>query len=444
MISLIAVSVMSIFPLLFLKTGSFLEKNKLTFVHEARTVERDSAIDAMKQPPTTNQHLENFMENFMDAKLSINVTPKNYQQSDKITNPRDWIQPFVGRGFHGYKTRIDEKIRKFRNSTNHSMECSFPLYTGEFGYEIAGMIPWAYHTSQNGDCQVSTEGRPGTEYLYYFSKRHTIREHSGLSAPRQSGPLPKDGPLGENPHFGDDRFKKINNWTPPPYKVFFRNNDITLDKPLLIISNKYTMEWSKGPINHIPLDQLKEILTLATPHYHIVYNRFEDSRLQDRNEVKLGANIPPYNDKVMIKESFPSVVLFEELSKDLGSDEVNLLNLYLGSMASKFISVQGGNSVLASFFGGSNVIYCLRGPEINYNSENGGDFSYYYRFSNATISVVRIPANFCGVVRDELLDEEFATNSQFCNGITADEQSHIRPKRTKKWQRADIFGPPGS
>uniref|UniRef100_A0A7S0KX08 Uncharacterized protein n=1 Tax=Asterionellopsis glacialis TaxID=33640 RepID=A0A7S0KX08_9STRA len=263
---------------------------------------------------------------------------------------------------------------------------------------------------------MTTIGRPGTKYLYYFSKEHSIQKSQGNEPQRSSHRLPKDSPFGESPHFNNDKFP-TSGWVPPPYTNFFKMTNLKLDKPLLIISNKYTMEWDDGPINHIPIDSLFEILKFLTPRYHIVYNRFKDPRLEDKLEVQLNKNgmseIAPYHDKEMIKRFFPSVVFFEELSENLDTDDVNLLMFALGAEAERFISVQGGNSVIASFFGGTNIIHAVKGPEVNWKSDIGGDFSYYHRFSNATIRVEQSGKSFCRAVKEDFVEDQQSV-SQYC------------------------------
>ena len=59
----------------------------------------------------------------------------------------------------------------------------------------------------------------------------------------------------------------------------------------------------------------------------------------------------------------------------------NLLQLIVGAKSNAKISVQGGNSILASLNGGTNLIYAVKGGELECNSfEN-----WYHEFSGATV-----------------------------------------------------------
>ena len=47
------------------------------------------------------------------------------------------------------------------------------VYSGEFGYELQSMVPYAHYLHEN--CyEIETVSTPDTEALYYFSDNHTI------------------------------------------------------------------------------------------------------------------------------------------------------------------------------------------------------------------------------------------------------------------------------
>jgi hypothetical protein len=68
-------------------------------------------------------------------------------------------------------------------------------------------------------------------------------------------------------------------------------------------------------------------------------------------------------------------------------------------MSDNFLSVQGGNSVVASFFGGRNIILAVFGHE---TPEKSNDYSYYPRFSNASIDVARNATSFLELVKTSM------------------------------------------
>jgi len=60
------------------------------------------------------------------------------------------------------------------------------------------------------------------------------------------------------------------------------------------------------------------------------------------------------------------------------------------SNCESFISVQGGNSVLASFFGGANIIYAKKGNELICGAYEG----QYKRFSNCNVKHANNESDF--------------------------------------------------
>lgn len=69
-------------------------------------------------------------------------------------------------------------------------------------------------------------------------------------------------------------------------------------------------------------------------------------------------------------------------------EDYNLLIFGLGARCHRFISVQGGNSAVASWFGGENLVLAKVGIEINENMgghERAHDYEWYYTFSGAQV-----------------------------------------------------------
>ena len=291
----------------------------------------------------------------------------------------EWTQPFRGERFLAYQKGIDERIDQARQQNitdNPGYECHMPFFPGEYGYEIAAMIPWAYDLSQS--CHVVTKGVEGTKYMYFFSKRHEIIP--GIK--REYMPLPDGNPFHNPTHHRNDAIFPTSHWKMPPWRQQYKRDDIHWDKPLLMMFNKYTTEWEGPPVNFIPVDTLRELLVYLVPRYHVFYFRLQHKKLVDI-QVKAYLTL---GDKEMIRQEFPSVVVAEDLMQGLDPDSINLLIHSLGASSKHFISVQGGNSALASLFGGQNIVMAKAGREL---PEEAGDYTYYYRFSNAKISLVR-------------------------------------------------------
>ena len=74
----------------------------------------------------------------------------------------------------------------------------------------------------------------------------------------------------------------------------------------------------------------------------------------------------------------------------------------LHANSAHFISVQGGNSVIASYFGGTNIIFCKRGTELVRSEYR----LLYPKFSNAKI----IYLSTSETLRRTVLEEFIAKN----------------------------------
>lgn len=281
-----------------------------------------------------------------------------------------WAASFVGERFDAIKANVNLRISKDRESRSHLPPCSMSLYEGEFGTELRAIVPWAYHKSR--DCKITTEGAPGTKYMYFFSDSHFIKPIQ-----RQNVLLPEGNPFGADtvqiPNFPLDA-----EWMPPPFKDFFRPFEFheRFGKPLLFISNKYRKEWSRRPFNFLSVDVLRKLLKHVTPRYHVVYKRHTAEELKDWEDKE-----KDLSEKDMIRSEFPEVVLFEQMTTSLeDAEDENLLMFTLMAASNGFISVQGGMSVASSYFGGSNVILIKRGTELK-----SGSYGYFHRFSGANV-----------------------------------------------------------
>jgi len=287
---------------------------------------------------------------------------------------------FMTNEFQAYKTTIQNAITTtYPPQNRHTLlqeGCKPHLWIGEFGMELRFMTPWAYYLRER--CGgVATEGATGTKYLYFFSNNHTIDN----TIQRVGRALPDDNPFMAHNSVHDSTFDATF-WRAPPYAEFFRRRELEgilqPGKPLVVILNKYTVEWEKEPANFFPVETLRRTLDYLTPKYTVLYKRHTSSALQDHQDQVQG-----YEDKEMIRNEYKrdDVLFFEEFADCLEDvDDVNLLLFGLMSLSKRFLTVQGGTAVTGSYFGGTNVILIKKGNELVY-----GDYGYFHRFSNATV-----------------------------------------------------------
>ena len=139
----------------------------------------------------------------------------------------------------------------------------------EFGNEVCLYVPYYYYLHQNGlmfDNKIVTY--KGMKPYYYFMKPENVieKDRQRKYVDKHHRPL-----LVNNDEYVWDFDRRY--WLSPPYKSHYKNNVFIYNKPLLIIHNKYNIEWDKRPINFINEETLDKILTMLVDKYQIVYIR---------------------------------------------------------------------------------------------------------------------------------------------------------------------------
>lgn len=237
----------------------------------------------------------------------------------------------------------------------------------EFGYELQLVIPYAYYLHKNNLLKKSISSYM-TKELYYFSKNHEMKYQKRIDGSKTTAP-------NKTPHVKELNYDK---YIPPPYKSIYKNEYFVFNKPLLIIHNKYNLEWGNPPENFIDKITLNVIFHFLSNKYTIIYLRpkskniiSDNSKIYDLNESDLlkSYNIINGND------------LYEKTKEKFNINNFNHFQLLIHANCDKFVSVQGGNSVLASYFGGTNIIYARKGGELKCGAYNG----HYKKYSNCNI-----------------------------------------------------------
>lgn len=213
----------------------------------------------------------------------------------------------------------------------------------EFGYELLSAVPYAYELHLAGKLEATCSAQ-GSEPLYYFSKKHTInkapRSWFNTKVARENGLPYTDIHKAEQP---DKTF--------PPYREAFANKEFKWKKPTLCICNRFNIEWSARPINYFSTDLLRTMFQELSPLYEIVYFPVSlPEELQDQ------AHSLDMKD-VELAKSF-GVKVFTEIK---GKHSWNEALLMVFSNCEHFITMNGGYSILASMFKGTNIIYSKPG-----------------------------------------------------------------------------------
>ena len=254
----------------------------------------------------------------------------------------------------------------------------------EFGYELAAVVPWAYAKRLKGELTETISGM-GSEPYYYFSPKHTINpaQRDWHNTPQCNAP---------NIRIHRDRLDKTD-WVFPPYAEHYADRAIVFEKPTVVIYNRANSEWNRGLINYFDLPTLRTLFSMLLPKYDIVYFnvRGEEALEDNAHSVDIG-------DYKMIRKEFPSVHIIHDLTKEHKSD-YNSIQLRVFAGCKRFVSMNGAGSMLASAFGGENIIYSKECREL-WPTVNSF-YNWYPDFGGSTIKVVNTHADLIDIVRSK-------------------------------------------
>ena len=266
----------------------------------------------------------------------------------------------------GLKNRVSQFIRTLKWAF-HKDEVEI-CYQGEFGPELKWSVPYAYWHYLRGTLKKTVSYRDTADF-YFFSPCHeeVLGERAYVSVPTI-------------PNTEDHNFRySLRQWVPVPYKSKFKQDlRFQSEKPIVVISNKFNDEWGRGPVNYLAVPTLVEIVRFLESKYQVIYNRPEGLIIVgDHNVTKT------WDDKSKLKDIFPHLNLAEDIFENGKSfyRSFNHFQLALYANCERFISVQGGNSVLTSYFGGTNIVYCKEGFELEFHEYE----NFYGRLSEAKI-----------------------------------------------------------
>jgi hypothetical protein len=227
-------------------------------------------------------------------------------------------------------------------------------FQGEFAPELQFVLPFAYWHYKNGTLK-STRGCRYTKELYFFSTNHT----EAFDVRTEPGNYNY-----EMPRILYSQNYNMKKWLPVPLKQHYQNDIYKYDKPILIIANRYNMEWDGPPISFYSIELLAYILGKVKDNYTVIYNRPRPHHITMDN-----SDIYELHEHEWLQKEHPEVLLMENLfTENKGkANNFNHLQLMVYANADKFISIHGGTATLASYFGGTNLILSKKGPEHHFN-----------------------------------------------------------------------------
>src|SRR5579871_237708 len=268
-------------------------------------------------------------------------------------------------------------------------------YFGEFAFELLAVVPYAYWLHRNGRLRL-TQSTADTKCLYYFSPRHQELSGQRSYVPVTEYPNGITSIRRFDAHAFPERLDTTQ-WIPPPYKLTYRNTTFRWSKELCIVCNKFTREPSllfHRAVNFISVPDLLKLLQMLTPRYQVVYVRPRPSDIINDHQA-----IRPFGDFEAIQSRFPDVVTIQQLHASHPEFTFNELQMRVFANCERFISVLGGSSYLASYFGGTNIVYAREGWEVRCNAYA----NWFHLFSGAQVLRAANPSQLQNLVRQEFV-----------------------------------------
>jgi hypothetical protein len=241
-------------------------------------------------------------------------------------------------------------------------------FNGEFGPELQFVLPFAYWHHINGTLR-STKSSKFTSEFYFFSENH-IEEFENRT---------NEGNYNfEMPRILYSHDYDMNKWLAVPLKKQYQNDIYVFEKPLLILANRYNMEWDGPPISYFDIPTLDYIIGNLKNHFTIIYNRPRPEHITEDN-----SETYDLNEFEWLQDTHPEVLFMQKIYEENKGNAKNFnhLQLMVYANANHFVSIHGGTSVLASYFEGINLILSKQGPEHHFNCYN----TLYPKLSGAKI-----------------------------------------------------------
>ena len=271
-----------------------------------------------------------------------------------------------------------------------SIKFDIPVFLGEFGFELCIHIPFVNYLFENNAINVCHVMKSMVAWYAFLPSSIIVicddKTRSQVLIKLSQYPVVLCSYKYANRFLRLDEtvhqsMYDIDLYKPPVLKgryhadSFLFEKDLT--KPLLIVHNKYSIEWEQQPVNFLSVQCVKELVDSFCKKYCVVYihpTNNTSSYVQDKQTL-LQFEIP--HDLWGHGYTIQSLMSKYDLP-------YNQLQLALHDKCSRFISVQGGSSRIASYFNGTNVILHKQGSEL----EAGSYVGYFGKLSQVKIFVV--------------------------------------------------------
>ena len=233
----------------------------------------------------------------------------------------------------------------------------------EFGFEMYYHIGYAYHLFQKGLLRQSISCCD-TACFYWFSPKHIER-------------YKKRSFIGKNYSIDQVNFAPpdFSRWQVPNFADRYKNRvEFGFSLPLLLIFNKYNVEWDGPPINYFSKEFLISVAKQLRGRMQIVYVRPTTAIVHDHSEVL------DLQEKAELARQ--DVILAEDLHARYSHLTFNELQLCLLAQSPLRFAVQGGACYLNALFPGKLAVLHRKGQE-----KGAGTYGTFLQMNTDTVYV---------------------------------------------------------
>ena len=150
-------------------------------------------------------------------------------------------------------------------------------------------------------------------------------------------------------------------WDMPNYNEHYKNDEITFDKPIVVISNRYNFEHGHKPVGYFDIKCLSEMFYYLTESgYTVIYKRPKNTEFPlDQNEINSYMNNFELTDDVedlgvisdyKLTEYYDDVHLLDDVVNKYPQYTYNEVQLKLFANTDGFIGMGGGSTLLLCLF----------------------------------------------------------------------------------------------
>jgi hypothetical protein len=210
-------------------------------------------------------------------------------------------------------------------------------------------IPYAYHLHEQGLLEKTVSCRD-TRCFYWFSPDHEER-------------YDRRDWVTELPSIGQTAWQLPDyaRWQVPDFRArWSQRYDFGFTKPLLLIFNKYNIEWSKPPINFFSREFLLTITDQLTKKFQVVYFRPTSKIVMDHSEL-----LDLHEKEALVERD---VLVAETLHDRCPELTFNEFQLCLLAQSNWRVAVQGGATYMNSLFPGELFVLHRHGRETRSNT----------------------------------------------------------------------------